>query len=247
MALKPLRIATSEAPKKSASDVKIIEVEGQVVTDYNSAVINLKDAEAKKKEVGAALQECGLPELWEVCLSNPDAAPSSVKLRDELGSTVLIIGMNKYSVIDPEAATPTFEALGASIEDHVQYTVQAKFDSSVFLAQEGASGEVGSFSTKIYNEYKKACDLATAKLIQAGLLPVGAVTPLSTAQVAAVKPDFHQRRWRAFPSVEQQKALHEACPYTVALKPVVEGTGDAPQATVAKKKVVVSKRKVAAA
>jgi len=227
MALKALKVVTNEAPAKKSSSVGIVDVSGTDVETFNRAVIAAKDAEAAVERARVAVLDVGLNKLWEECVANPSNPPSSIKLRDDSGATVVVSGQDKYSNVDEALATAMFESLGAEISDHVQYTIAAKFDSAIFLAKANTSaGEEGNFSAKIYNEYQKAIDQATAKLIAAGLLPVGTKSPLSTAQVVRVKPDFHKTRFSAFPTVEQQKALHEACPNTVTLKPVIEGEGE---------------------
>lgn len=224
MALKPLRIVTNEAPKASKSDIPVVPVDGQLVSDYNEAVIAFKNAEAAKKTQGALVHDVGVPALLELCVANPDAAPSSIKLRDETGQALLVIGMNKYSTFDPVVAEPVFAKLGAKIEDYAQYVASAKFDDSIFLAKAGTSaGEEGSFSTKIFKAYQAAIDRVTAQLTRDGLLPPETTSPLLSTQVAKVLPDFHATRWAAFPSVEAQQEISRVCPNVVALKPVVEG------------------------
>lgn len=223
MSLKPLRITTHEAPKAAKSDIAIVSVDGTIVADYNEAVIALKSAEALKKDLSVTIQEVGVPALLSLCLANPDAAPSSIKLQDERGETVLVIGMNKYSTFDPEVAEPIFAHYGAKIEDHAQFVAVASFDSSIFLAQPGTdAGEEGKFSIKIFKAYQLAIDRVTAQLVRDNLLPAGAVAPLFSKQVAQVLPNFHATRWKAFPSVEAQQAISKVCPNVITLKPVIE-------------------------
>ncbi len=216
MSLKPLRIATNETPKAAKSGIPIVPVDGTVVADYNAAVIAFKQAEATKKLHSDAIHEVGVPALLNLCLANPDAAPSSIKLQDEQGETVLVIGMNKYSNFDPEVAEPVFASFGAKIEDSAQYVAVAKFDDSIFLAKPGTdAGETGKFSAKIFKAYQLAIDRVTAQLVRDNLLPAGTVAPLFSKQVAQVLPNFHTTRWRTFPSVEAQEAISKVCPNTI--------------------------------
>ena len=223
MSLKPLRIATNEAPKASKSAIVIAPVDGKIVADYNNAVIEFKNAEAEKKKHSDAVQAVGIPALINLCISNPDAAPSSIKLQDELGETVLVTNMNKYSTFDPEVAETVFASLGAKIEDHAQFVAVAKFDDDIFLAKPGTdAGDEGVFSTKIFKAYQLAIDRVTAQLIRDNLLPAETKSPLFSKQVAQVLPSFHTSRWKAFPTLEAQQALMRVCPNTVTLKPVIE-------------------------
>jgi hypothetical protein len=223
MALKALKVATNEASSKKKSDIVIVDISGETVTKYNQAVVAQKAAEAAVKELGASLKSCGLPELFSLATTNPDTPPSSIKLRDELGGVVRLTSQDRYGVVDPEVVDPVFESLGADINDFVQYTVKAAFDSKVFLAQPGTSaGQAGNFSAKVYNAYKGAIDQVTARLIKEGLLLPETPAPLAAEKVATVKPDFHGRRWRAFPQVAQQVQLSEVISNTVTLTPVVE-------------------------
>lgn len=227
MPLKSLRIATNEASKTSKSDITIMPVDGKIVTEYNESVIALKDAEALKKLHSAEIQAIGIPALLNLCLANPDEAPSSIKLQDELGNTVLVTAMDKYSAFDPAVAEPVFASLGAKIEDHAQFVAAAKFDDSIFLAKHGTdAGEEGKFSTKIFKAYQLTIDRVTAQLVRDNLLPAGTVAPLFSKQVAQVLPTFHANRWRAFPTVEAQQAISKVCPNTIALKPVIERDAD---------------------
>ncbi len=93
----------------------------------------------------------------------------------------------------------------------------------MFLAAKGTTaGEAGDFSPKIYAAYKAALDKATAQLTRDGLLPPETPSPLTTVKVASVKPGFHDTRWKAFPSAEQQKMITEVIPNTIMLVPVVD-------------------------
>jgi hypothetical protein len=153
-----------------------------------------------------------------VCVANPGNPPSSIKLRDETGQIVRVTGQDRYSAIDPVAADAAFTELGSDIGLFAQMTVAARFNSAVFLAAAGTNaGVTGEFSDKIYNAYKKAIDQATAQLVKDGFLPAGAQSPLTTVPVGNVKPDFHTRRWAAFPSVEAQRAISAVCKNTVVL------------------------------
>lgn len=232
MSLKPLKVTTNEAPKSKKSDIKIVEVQGSDVAEYNKAVVEEKNAKARRDTLGAQLKAIGLPEFYSLAIGNPSNPPSSVKLQDEVGETVLLTCQNKYSEFDPEVAEPIFQELGAKIEEHAQFVVKAAFDSSIFLAKPGTTaGDEGKFSTKIYNAYKQAIDRATAQLVRDGLLPAETLSPLSTKQVANVMPDFHERRWSAFPTPEQQARISEVICNTVVLKPVVERDAEAPKPT----------------
>lgn len=223
MPLKPHRIHTHQPEKAPKKGIAIVEIDGSLVSDYNSASLRLKQAEDDQQKNRAALLTLGLPLLLERCVANPDAAPASIKLQDELGQTVLFTGMNKYGVFDPEKAEPVFAGLGSKIEDHAQFVATAKFDSNIFLAQEGTSaGEAGKFSSKIFKAYQLAIDRVTAQLTRDGLLAPETPSPLHTGQVATVLPTFHTTRWRDFPSVEAQAALFQVVPHTIALKPVLE-------------------------
>ncbi len=225
MSLKPLKVATNEVPESKKSDIRIIEIGGSSVSDFNQASVEAKNAKAIQDELGEELRAAGLAALYEIAVGNPDTPPSSVKLQDDLGSTVMLTSQNRYSDFDPQIVEPVFEALGAPIRDFAQYIVRAKFDDSIFLAKPGttaATSEEGKFSTKIYNVYKRAIDQATAQLVRDGLLPAETQAPLLTTQVATVFPDFHQRRWRSFPTVEQQRSLYAVIKNTIVLKPVIE-------------------------
>ncbi len=224
MPLKTTRIVTNDVAKKKKTDIIIVDVAGEAVTTYNAAVTAKKTAEAQVLESGHKLKELGLPELYALAIANVDTPPSSIKLRDSLGAVVRLTSQDKYGVVDPEATDLVFNNLGGDINDFVQFSVKASFNAGVFLAAAGASaaGAVGDFSPKIYAVYKKAIEQATAQLIKEGLLAPETPSPLGTAKVATVKPDFHARRYRAFPAVPQQVQLSEVISNTVTLTPVID-------------------------
>lgn len=226
MSLKPLKIVTNEAPKKSKSEIPTVEIDGNPVSIYNAAVVALKNAEAEVALNGKLLKDFGLPKLFDLAVANPDTPPSSIKLRDEKGETVRFTSQNRYGIFDPEVADETFKLLKADIADYAQFVAKASFDNTIFLAQAGTTaGDEGKFSTKIFNQYKQAIDRVTAQLIRDGLLPVETKSPLLTSQVANVKPDFHEKRWKAFPNTADQIRLTKAIPNILMLVPVVDADG----------------------
>lgn len=233
MPLHQPNIQTNAAPAASSTAIRAFDIDGLQVTRYNALAVQGSEIAANLAKLGTELRTLGTDLLLGQAVMNPTAAPASIVLKDEGGASLRFTFKDAYSAVDAEAATNLFDKqLKRDVNDFVQVKVAAKFNADVFTVQKGCerkSGggktavnlEAGDFSPELFNLYSKAIEQATAFAIAEGLLPVGTGTPLSSAEVVSVKPDFHQNRFAAFPSVELQNAIIKVCKNTTALTPIV--------------------------
>ena len=208
MALKSLKVAVPEKTATKKDEIPAFEVAGNVCSRFNKAKADLKDAEAVVAELEPVVKGVALPNLFEFNVGNPNNPTTSVKIVDGSGAVVRVSFTKRYSAAEVDAAEATFAGLGADINLYVQRTVKVAFDNKVFIGADGA------FSEKTFNAFKKAIDETAKKL--------GVASPLSGKEVVEPKPDFHEKRWEAFPTVESQTKLSEALKNAVSLTPVTE-------------------------
>lgn len=208
MALKSLKVAAPiEKTSTKKDEIPAFKEQGDICARFNVAKANLKAAEAVVAELEPELKQAALPNLYEFNVANPNNPTSSVKLVDGEGAVVRVSFTKRYSASDADVAEQVFKGLGADINLYVQRTIKVAFDNKVFLDADG------SFSEKTYNAFKKVIDDTAKKL--------GVVSPLTGKEVVEPKPDFHDKRWEAFPTVESQGKLTEALKNAISLTPVV--------------------------
>jgi len=243
MALKRLSSVAETAPKASKDEAALVKIPGRIVARFNAATAAFKDAEADQKEQRAKLLALGLKALFEYNVAHPTAPATTVKLLQENpkpedadadykpvdgdGEVARLTFQNRYSACDADTADHLFEDLlkdvnadrkkddRLSINNFMQETVTATFDSKVFL-----TGENGEFTQKIFDTYLAAIQKATDDLIKKKLLPEGTKVPLSTSKKVLPLENFHTERWSQFGSAEQQQELFEVVSNTVTITPV---------------------------
>lgn len=150
-----------------------------------------------------------------------------------LSSIQLVDGLRPGTEVDPETPavrftlvnryTPNLEAVTAwfadrktpkptpgapkppTINDVLMYTVDASFDSNVF------NDENGKYSAERFNAFQAALNQVCETY--------GVQNPLSVTKKLAVKPDFHEKRWRMF-TAEENASLHAVLSCGTQLAPV---------------------------
>jgi hypothetical protein len=235
IALKRISAPVAEAPA-AKSDVPVVKIAGTHVTAYNKAVAAQKEAEAIVAEHRPDVLKDAMKEFHSYNIKNPVAPASSIKVMDENGSVILISGQNKYSavnadiccgILDQIAKARGTDAEGKPLKEidpneFVQEVVAPKFDTGVLYNQDK------SFNEEIFAAYQKAIAACTEQLVKDGKLAVGTASPLVGERKFMPKATFHTARWSAFPKVSEQRALQEALPNTVTLKPVLTVEPKAP-------------------
>jgi hypothetical protein len=243
MALKRLSSVAETAPKASKDESALVKIPGRVVARFNASTAALKDAKADQEEQRAKLLQIGLKALFEYNVSHPTAPATTIKLLQENpkpedagadfepidgdGEVARLTFQNKYSACDADTADHLFESLlkdvnadrkkdeRLSINNFMQETVTAAFDSKVFL-----TGDNGEFNQKIFDTYLAAIQKATDDLIKKKLLPEGTKVPLATSKKVLPLDNFHADRWTQFSDVEQQQELFEVVSNAVTITPV---------------------------
>jgi len=207
----PRRLVRKSEPTRT-SDILTIEISGTDVRDYNEAAAEKKAAEETMKELAVLLKEEALVEILPRNCADPASPISSVVLVDDRGESIRVSFTSKYNNTDPALVEKTFDMLEEAnakldVNDYVVETLAAKFNSKVFLADDG------SFSRVRYERFFTA--------IQAVADSLKVENPLSTEKVVIPKPDFHERRWKDF-TAAQQVPLTLALPNTVTLTPIAD-------------------------
>jgi hypothetical protein len=239
MALKRLTsVAETAAPSKSKDETPLAKIAGRSVSRFIKATAEYKAAEATQKEERAKLLKLGLAALFEFNVTNPTNPATSIQLMQENekigegepvagdGEVVRLTFQNRYSAADADTADNLFADLlegynkenpkgKKSINDFMQETVTAGFDSSVFM-----TGEKKEFNQKIFDAYLAGITKVTEDLVKRGLLPAGTKVPLATTKKVLPLANFHADRWTVFPAAELQEQLHDVVSTTVTLTPV---------------------------
>lgn len=221
MPLKDIAVKTPKA-KAGKSEMPVIEINAMVevqdaegittkqplITVFNKAKSAMKDAEAKVKELEPEVKKLGVMEWIKQNVDKGPGEPlSSIKLVDPNGSVCRLTGQERYPLADAEPVVEVFEnVLHQDVNQFVQFTLKAKFNSDVFLDGEG------DFQEEIFEQFKAAVDNVAKKL--------GVASPLTATKVLAPKPGFHKERFVNFNAV-QNRQIHDVMPNVIALSPLV--------------------------
>ncbi len=222
MALKKLKIKipVNGHSDKDKAKMPIVDIEGDVVKQYNAASAAMKAAEDVMKDLRPEITEVGVGAVLEFNVGAPANPVASAKLVDATGASTLVSFTAKYSALGDTAKVENVENFFASLDGdvtdtdinhYVQETVQAKFNCKVF------NDEVGVFSKLKYDKYRLALERVAREL--------GDPCPLEVSKVLMPLEGFHAKRWAAFPSVELQMALAEVLPNVVTVKPIAPVDG----------------------
>lgn len=230
MPLKDLSVKTPKA-KAGKSEMPVLEVNNMVdvtnaegvvtqqplITVFNKAKQAMKDAEAKVKELEPEVKKIGVMEWIKQNVEKAPGEPlSSIKLVDPNGSVCRLTGQERYPLADAEPVVQLFDdTLHQDVNQFVQFTLKAKFDSNVFLDSDG------DFQEEVYEAFAKACADVAKKFNRPN--------PLTATKVLSPKPNFHKERWINF-SATQNRQIHDVLPNVVALSPLV--TNDKPEVKV---------------
>jgi hypothetical protein len=221
MALKRLDKIAETKPVVAGSDRPSIRLDGDLVSKFNKAVSDQKDAEARVGEVRTKLLEKGISHLYEHNIGHPTAPVKTIELTDKTGSAVRLTSQAKYSAANPEAADALFDALALrhpdikiDINDYVQEAVTASFDSKIFQDSDGR------FNEKIYLAFAAAVEKVTKELVAKQALPSGTVSPMKTTKKVVPLGTFDEQRYVLFDAIEEQNSIREVLPNTITLTPV---------------------------
>jgi len=211
--------------------IPTIEIEGDAVKSYNKASAAQVAADLEMKKLRPVIIEFCVGEILKRNAEHPKQPTLTVNLlAEEDGERLQVRYTGKYSQISAEAADDLFDSLvlpdgtPADANKYVAEVVVGKFDCAVFL------GDDKKFSQKKYDAYRKAIE-AVAKQFDD-------VCPLSTTKVTVPLDDFHEKRWAAFPSEDDQRTIMKAIPNVISLhpQPNVEVAAEAAPAINGKKK-----------
>lgn len=235
MALKRITNITETKTASSKDEMPTFAVRGQAVSRFNQAVAAAKAAKAEQDAARVALLEVATQHLYEHNIDRPTSPATSIKLVqsnppvvvkgkakpvDGDGQVTRLSFQEKYSPADADTADAVFTALleanhsDKTVNDFLQETITASFDSKVFNA-----GPDGAFDQAVFDAYYKAIEEATDRLVRQGHLAKGARVPLSLTKKVLPLANFHHDRWSEFPSVEAQRRLTEVVPNTITLTP----------------------------
>lgn len=203
MALKKIKADLPET-KKAGSDIPTFAVQGDVVTKFNQASIDFKDAEARLKAAREPLLAIGSSHFFAVRCAGTDV--SSVKLTDTNGAAARFTFQDRYSAAAADPVDAVMTELGEDINDWVAETVKPSFDTDFFTDKDG------NFDQKAYELTVAALDAVSKKL--------GKSNPLSAKKVVVPKPVFHEKRFSEFSPAANAK-LTEVLPNTRTLTPIV--------------------------
>lgn len=190
--LAPLKIKALEKPLKTG-DVVTLNVEGDYPSRYNEASAISKGAEEIMKDLKPAMMPLAIDEVFTQNTVNPNEPIISVAFRDEKDNVTRISMTGKYGDLTAEGVEALFKDMKkkddavANVNDYVARTVEAAFDSSVFIGQDGKLDEAR------YNKLVKALD-AVCKDMEIK-------NPLTTKIVVKPLPNFGTRRWLDFDKV----------------------------------------------
>lgn len=207
MALKKLKIKLTQAPPQNGDKVTV-QIEGDLVQQYNEASAKIKEAEALMADLRPEIAEVGTGELYKRRCAEPLKELKTVRVMDEKGEVIQVQFTSQYGTIaegNVDTLDEMFTEAGQDVNAYLQEKVVAKFDDKVFL------DETGTFSPKIYEEFRKAVEVVSRRL--------GVPCPLQTGKVICAKDSFHVERWGLF-DAETQVQLTELIPNTVRLVPV---------------------------
>lgn len=221
MALKRQDKIAETKPVVAGSERPSFRLDGDLVSRFNKAVSDQKDAEARAGEVRTKLLEKGICHLYEHNIGHPTAPVKTVELTDKTGAAVRLTSQAKYSAANPDAADALFDALAKchpeikiDINDYVQETVSASFDSKIFQDTDGR------FNEKIYLAFSEAVERVTKELVTKKILPAGTVSPMKTTKKVVPLGNFDEQRYVLFDKIEEQNSIREVLQNTITLTPV---------------------------
>lgn len=217
-ALKRVELPIEQAATSATAIRPKVTIKGDKVNRYVKACDSLKSAFAAKKETEQVVKDAGIDLVINTCLAHPDKPATTVEVSDETGAVAQVQFRAQYGSVEAEKVCAVFGSLRGSndssldINDFVHETVQVSFDSSVFIVN-------SEFQQARYDAFKKAVDKVAAIF--------GVASPLSSKKVVTANSTFHNARWGAIPGFDQQKAIQDVMPATVAATGVKEGKVDA--------------------
>jgi hypothetical protein len=214
MALKRLKVKMT-VPAVKAGDIPVVGIEGDLVAQYNAADKQLKAAKAVMDDLKPEILEVGLNEIFSRSCRDPINPTPTVKLQDDSGKVLRVEFTKRYGQVaeaNLESVEDLFEGLKGEdgkpvdINTYLQETVDAEFDSSVFLSADG------TFQQRVYDEFRKAIEAVSKRL--------GVDCPLNTKKVVTPKEKFHVERFHRFPDPGLQMQLSGLIPNTNRIVPV---------------------------
>lgn len=211
--LKDVNVPVAPANGNSTSNgMPTLKLDGKVVSQYTVASKQKKDAEKLMEELKPIITDaaCDLLFLTNEKLTKSGAeVAKSVVASDTTGAQIRMSFTSKYGVIAPDDVPEVQEMLAElgvkDANDYLVTTVQAAFDSGVFLTPQG------DFNRRLFNAMKEAVDAVASKFS----IP----SPLECQKVVTPRSNFHERRWKDFPA-DAQVDISELIKNTVTLTPL---------------------------
>lgn len=212
MALKRIQSEVKETAK-STKDIAVVRVNNDIAR-YVKARQDLEDAQAIVDQLEPTLKAAGCREIFNHNTEDPTTPWSSVKLQDNNDAMVRVSFTAKYSAANADAVEAAFETIRTvdgeevDVNNYVQETLKASFDSDVFLKktkvvdESGKEITVSEFDQNRFDTFNAVIAAAAEKL--------GVANPLSAKRIVTARPEFHNLRWSRFDAAAQatiQKAL----------------------------------------
>lgn len=222
MALTRLNNIAETKAKATSSDRPVCQVNGNLVARFNTFKEMADDAKAKAEEARLRVLNEALSTLYDYNIQHPTATVKTIDVVDTTGSVARLTSQNKWSAANPDAVEALFESLGEKypeldldVNEFVQETISASFDSSIFN-----SGEDGKFDQEIYDAYADAISKVTASLIAKKKIPSRTESPLKTTKKVLPLDSFNEKRWVLFTDVKDHSAIRDVLSNTVSLSAV---------------------------
>jgi hypothetical protein len=227
MALTRLNTIAETKAKASSSDRPVCNLTGNLVARFNTFKQIADDAKAKAEEARLRVLNAALATLFTYNVEHPTATVKTIDVTDTTGSVARLTSQDKWSAANPDAVEALFESLGAKypelkldVNDFVQETVTASFDSSVFNV-----GDEGKFDQEVYDAYADAISKVTTSLIAKKKLASGTESPLKTTKKVLPLDSFNEKRWVLFTAAADHAAIRDVISNTITLS-VVSTTTD---------------------
>lgn len=225
--------AAPETKKKD--EIPLYHLDGDIVKQLNTARAAKKEAEETCKLLEPQVKEEAMRVIFdENCAPETFSPITSVKIQDmewptdedckagrkdqKPGEVCRVSFTSKYNACDAAQLEAVFEGFkGRDINDFVTETMDASFDSAVFLDKNG------DFRKDVFDAMRDAVAGVVKKFDIKGDdgQPFKALT---CKRVVIPKPDFHERRWKDF-NCQENHLLSKVLPNTIQIVPQASAPG----------------------
>jgi len=212
---------------RTANDIPVIQVEGDVVKRFNEAKDQIEKAKLVIEALAPDLLERGLRAVFKHNIArsgNTDEQISSVRLQDTSGKpakgqeekveTVLFTWSKRNNKCNSKNVEAFFKGMSGGFtlggekivrSNYADWVTEGEFDTDVFI-----DPETKKFDMKRYEAFVAALDEVAKKYKVAN--------PLSVTKVMVPTVDFHTRRFKDF-DLNTNVDLTEVLPTTLQLEP----------------------------